>query len=207
MDIQPYQSESLNILYNSLFCDIPEGYQSTAASNTEYPWDILLSDKSSEVLLLAVATDDTLESRVKLLACRKLAAMGHHIAQKELLGVVIEVGLEKGLDVIAAFKDGTARYINQSGKMIIWEAATAESATLINHLFNESTTVVSKIGPWNDKRLPAPAAGYVRLNFLVSDGLYFGQGPFDVLAADAMGGPVIEAALQLMLFLTDKVPA
>lgn len=207
MGIKPYHNESLNVLYNSLFCDMPECYRSMATSAAEYPWDILLSDKSSEELLLAVATDDTLESRSKLLACRKLDVMGHRIAQKELLGVVIEVGLGRGLDVIAAFKDGTARYINQSGKMIVWEAATAESAALIDHLFNESTTVVSKIGPWNDKRLPAPANGSVRLNFLVADGLYFGQGPFDVLAADAMGGPVIQGALQLMLFLTDKVPA
>ena len=37
-----------------------------------------------------------------------------------VLGVIVEVGLDEGLDVLASYQDGTARYINYTGKMILW---------------------------------------------------------------------------------------
>ncbi len=38
----------------------------------------------------------------------------------------------------------------------------------------------------------------VRLNMLTPSGLHFGEGPFQVLAGDPMGGPIVAAALALM---------
>ena len=124
--------------------------------------------------------------------------------EKEILSVIIEVGLPEGLDVVAAFKDGSARYINYSGKLIIWETRTNESDELISQLFSDSMDVVNKIGPWTEARRPAPTAGNIRLSFIVSDGLYFGEGPFEVLQNDPMGGPVIADAIKLMSFLIDQ---
>ena len=59
--------------------------------------------------------------------------------------------------------------------------------------------VVNKIGPWDKQRLPPPKAGNVRMTFLVSDGLYFGEGPFAVLQQDSLAGPVLSKATQLLL--------
>ena len=117
------------------------------------------------------------------------------------MGVVVEAGLPDGLDVVAAYEDGTARYINFSEKIIIWDTPTEESEALITELFNAGVAVVNNIGPWEGPRRPAPASGTIRLNFLVSDGLYFGEGPFEVLQTDPMGGPVIAAAVKLMSYL------
>jgi hypothetical protein len=120
------------------------------------------------------------------------------------MGVVIEVGMENGLDTLAAYVDGTARYINQAEKMIVWEAPSDLSQKLIDDLFTASANVVKQIGPWEKKRLAQPANGNIRLNFLVADGLYFGQGPLDVLSKDPIGAPVIQAATQLLIFLTEQ---
>ena len=61
-----------------------------------------------------------------------------------------------------------------------------------------SQNVVDRIGPWDQDRLAPPGENQVRMTFLVSDGLYFGQGPFDVLENDTIGGPVIAKATSLL---------
>ncbi|UOQ72993.1 hypothetical protein [Hymenobacter cellulosilyticus] len=44
----------------------------------------------------------------------------------------------------------------------------------------------------------------MRLNLLTPSGLHFGQAPFDTLWQDALGGPVLVAAQQLMQALIVK---
>jgi hypothetical protein len=199
--INPYKNEGLNKIYNLLFCDNIDLYSSESKS-LSYPWDVLFSKKPDIEKLKAITIDETLDSRQKILAFHLLLSLHKATDEKELLGVIIEVGLQEGLDVLAAFKDGTARYINHSEKMLIWETRTDQSDQLISKLFADSRNVVNRIGPWDKERKPFPANGMIRLTFLVSDGLYFGEGPFEVLEKDAMGGPVINSATQLMIYLT-----
>ena len=47
-------------------------------------------------------------------------------------------------------------------------------------------------------RLPPPGRDRVRLSFLVSDGLYFGDGEMAVMSREALGGPVIARAGELL---------
>ena len=202
--ISPYQTEGLNKVYNLLFCDDLSLYKLDNKPSI-YPWDVLLAHPPDLPALKAVAVDDGLEARQRLLACRLLEANGEYATNKQLLGVVIEVGLEHGLDVLAAFKDGRARYINQSEKLLVWETKTDRSSQLIAQLFEASLAVVNQIGKWEGERRPYPKVGMIRLSFLVSDGLYFGEGPFEVLQNDAMGKAVINAGIQLMTFLTQQV--
>lgn len=198
--IKPYHNESLNTIYNQLFCDMPELYKIDGPLQS--PWDILESHDSTVGQLLDLIEEKETESRIKLLAYNKLQNKAYPIRKKELLAVILEVPVENGLDVLAAFEDGTARYINHSEKLIVWDTRTEETNTLINNLFTESLKVVNQIGPWKDPRVAPPKGENIRLNFLVSDGLYFGQGPFNVLAKDPMGGPVIHWATKLMQCLT-----
>lgn len=202
--ISPYRNESLDKIYNLLFCDQPELFLPLNGQANAYPWNVLFAVSPDEKSLQELAADADAESRTRLLACTMLMNMGVKPEQKQLLGVVIEVGMKDGLDVLAAYDDGTARYINHAGSMVVWEAPTSASNVLLDRLFAESEVVVGKIGPWDKPRLSEPGNGDIRLNFLVSDGLYFGQGPFDVLSNDPMGGPVIDAATKLMMFLTDQ---
>jgi hypothetical protein len=58
--------------------------------------------------------------------------------------------------------------------------------------------VVERSGPWNQARRSPPGAGSFRLNFLVSDGLYFGEGPLEVMLRDPRAVPVLEAGTALL---------
>ena len=42
-------------------------------------------------------------------------------------GVILDVPMDDGLDTLAAYADGTARYINHSGRTIIWEVSGASN--------------------------------------------------------------------------------
>jgi len=117
---------------------------------------------------------------------------------KELLGVVVEVGMPKGLDLLAAYPDHCARYYNFSNAAVIWERPNDLLNDAIDRVFKVSLPVVRAIGPWKEARPPAPSNGEVRVNFLTPSGLHFGQGPLADLSRDRMAGPVIAAAFQLM---------
>ena len=204
----PYKDHSTNYIYQLLFCDNEELFRLKIDTPYIYPYDVLLSANSSVKELQAIIDDDTSDTRIKILAYNKQRQLGHKPETQELLAVIVEVGMDNGLDVLASFQNGTARYINHSGKLIIWETTDdAQANQITDSLFEAGEVVISRIGPWDKPRRPQPAVGNVRLSFLVSDGLYFGEGPIDLLFKDAMAGPTLNAATQLMMYLTEKVIA
>ena len=142
-----------------------------------------------------------LESRHYLQAWHFLRELGESPSDgeaKQLYGVVVEVPLDEGLDIVAAYTDHTARYFNYSGAAIVWERPNESLDKAIDSLLEAGRVVVGQIGPWEGERPPAPPKGQVRISMLVPSGLHFGQGPFDALSGDPLGGPVIYAAMQLM---------
>ncbi|MEO5685624.1 MAG: hypothetical protein ABIQ88_23455 [Chitinophagaceae bacterium] len=190
-----------------MFCDDIELYKTDGIQATTYPWNILLSGAPDAVGLQQIIDDNTLETRAKILAYRQLFSIGYSIEKKELLAVIVEVGLDAGLDVVASFKDGTARYINQTGKMIIWETAEETAAALTEELFTNCLPIIKQTGAWDKPRRPYPANGIARITFLVSDGLYFGEAPINVLFNDSLAKPALLSATALMQFLTERVLA
>lgn len=203
--IAPYSEESANFIYNLLFCDDLALFQQNTGGAIDYPFDILYSDKSTVADLQRIVDDKGSDPRIKMLAYNRQLELGHTPGRKELLGVIVEVGLDDGLDVLAAFVNGTARYINYTGKIIIWETPDDPQANaIIRQLFEHSIAIVQRIGPWDQARRPQPGKGMLRISFLVSDGLYFGEGPMNVLFNDAMAGPALASATKLMQFVTQK---
>lgn len=201
---RPYQNDGLNHLYALLFCDDESVFRPNSGDPLAYPWSVLFAPVPDTDALLELAADTTQETRVRALAATKLRTLNGPAPQPELYGVIIELGLEQGLDALAAFNDGTARYINQAESAIIFDAANADSNALIQNLWQASIQVVNRIGPWDKARLEPPATGTVRLSFLVSGQLYFGQGPIDVFFNDPMAAPVLQAGTQLMLYLIEN---
>jgi len=192
------------VLYPFLFCDDLELYRQSNSSPETYPWDVLFSSTFDLAGLETIVQDPEMESRVKILAFNKMIANGHQPAQKELLGIIVEVGLMEGLDVLASYSDGRARYINYSGKTIIWEAVTPESALLTGQLFRDGNTIMEVTGPWDEPRRPQPAQGMARITLLVSDGLYFGEGPMNAFFKDPLAAPALTSAAELMKFLIEQ---
>lgn len=145
-----------------------------------------------------------LESRAYLWAHHSLRALGVHAAPekaKDVLGMVVEVGMQRGLDLIAAYDDHNARYYNFSGAGVVWERPNSKLDAPIDDLLKVGRSVVRAIGPWKGIRPPAPPIGHTRLNILTPSGLYFGQGPIESLSKDPLGGPALVAASRLMQVL------
>ena len=127
----PYQNPALNELYALFFCDDLSLYQTKHQNPNVEPWKTLFSDTSTEAELLQIAEDQAAESRVRLLAAHCLKSRALQAPKLALHGVIIEVSMDEGLDVLASFADGTARYLNFSERAIVWESPTAESNQLI----------------------------------------------------------------------------
>jgi len=199
----PYKEDSTNNIYELLFCDY-ELYKNGAHNKETYPWNILFADVYDSKEVNSIIENNNTESRIKVLAYKAKAVNDEIIQSKDLLAVIVEVGLEEGLDVLASFRDGTARYINYSGKILVWENEDEISLELTKQLFDNSNRIVQQIGPWDEPRKPHPEKGIVRISFLVSDKLYFGEGPMSVLFNDQLAGPSLLAATHLMKYITEK---
>lgn len=201
---QHHAAGTVNIMYELLFADNTALYQMNQSQEGSYPWNILFAEKTNAEELQKIIDDGQLETRIKMLAYNQLRTAGIAIDKKELLAVIVEVGLEQGNDVLASFKDGRARYINQSGRIIIWEAPDNISDKLIKKLFEQSMEIVTKIGLWDKQRLPPPKQGNARISFILSDGLYFGEAPMNILFNDALAAPALQTATELMQYLISK---
>jgi hypothetical protein len=147
-----------------------------------------------------------LETRVCLQAWHTLRELGENPPQgkeKEVLGVVVEVGMPKGLDLVAAYRDHRARYFNYSGAGVLWERRDDSLDQLIDELLQAGAKVAQAIGPWKQARPPEPKNGVARINLLTPSGIHLGQGPVEALNQDAMGGPILSAAFGLMKRLVE----
>jgi hypothetical protein len=200
-----------------LFGDLPIELWPGERSNVEdvEPWRSFVAARTclkegnaaeAEAKLRGVLAMPDLESRHYLQAWQFLREQGVQPSgdeAKHLYGVVVEVGLEQGLDIVAAYGDHTARYYNYGGGAVIWEHPDTSLDEAIDALLAAGKSVVDRIGPWEGVHPAAPTTGMVRVNMLVPGGLHFGQGPFETLYQDPMGGPVIAAANRLMERLID----
>jgi hypothetical protein len=206
----PYNQPEINAMYNLLFCDDLSQFRPTVLEASADWQAALFSPAPEAATIRGIAENSEQESRVRVLAYNWLREHKHPVPPRQLLGVIVEVPLDGGLDVIAAGSDGRVRYINQTGKLAILEGGPPEVAEKARALVASAVPVVSRIGPWEKKRLPPPKKGNVRMTFLVSDGLYFGEGPFTLMQRDPMAAPLLKNAgelLQLVVKLATSKPA
>lgn len=200
----PYTSPAPNAIYVQLFADDLVGFINGHDVPAGYPWTTIYDDTANHEALLAIGRDQSLDARLRLLAYKRLRTSGYAITDKVLLGVVVEVGMEHGLDALGVYPDGVARYINYTERMVIWDAPDQTSKEIATQLMNDSLNIVRQIGPWEGPRKAPPPTGHVRISFLMSDGLYFGEGPIQVLFNDPMGGPALQSATAMMQYITEK---
>ena len=200
---------------DTLFGDMPISAWNGANSRNE-PWisfqrvenDLQLGKTQMAIEELErITRTPGLESRHYVQAwhfLRQLGVKPPDTKAKEVYGVVVEVSMEQGLDIVAAYADHSARYYNYSGAAVIWENPDGSLIKETENLLNAGKNIVRQIGPWEDSRPGAPPEGQARVSILTPSGLHFGQAPFQALANDRMGGPVIKAAIGLMQALIAK---
>ena len=195
----------MTLLYEMLFCDRPELFAPTAGQ-APAPWQaVLFAPAPRPIAVRALADDSAQEPRVRALAFDWLRRHGHEVPTRRLLGVVLEVPLEVplevttdgGLDVLAVYLDGSVRYLNHAAAPTLIEGPLAPLQPHVQRVLSAAQAIVDVIGASDQPRRPAPREN-LRLNFIVSDGLYFGEGPMPVLQRDPMAGPLIDAGAALL---------
>jgi hypothetical protein len=152
--------------------------------------------RATEVLL-EVARNPKMETRILLWSWTTLRCLGVHPKSYEaddIKGVVIQVPMESGADVLAAYADGTARYVNHSGKAIVWEITDATIADIVRKLLESCKDLRGVV--------VAASASYfvkdaVRVTLLTFNGNRFLEAPMQFLASSPIN-QVLGVGAELM---------
>ncbi len=198
---RPYRQDSTNHIYNLLFCDDPGLFNKY--SEPVGALATVLSETVDREVLERIGNDLDAESRIRVLAFNRLRAMNVSVPRKKLLGAIIEVPQPGGLDTLAVFEDARVRYINHAEKIVVIDDHPSLLVEKAEEVLRASQFVVNQSGPWDKQRRPPPTGALARMTFLVSDGLYFGEGPFNVLLGDRFAAPVMKAAGELLHVLVE----
>lgn len=187
---KPYKQDELNLVYQLLFCDDPDLVKATPVQAS------LFGAAPDARVVQTIGEDPAEESRVRLLAWHWLRSAGQPVASRELLGIVVEVPLEEGLDALAAYADGSVRYINHTGRVAVFEGAPAEVAEQGKRLVHTAIPLAVK-GAVKGRAAP-PVLGNLRLTLLAADGPHVREGTFSEIARDQLSGPVLQQAQRLL---------
>jgi len=197
-----------------LFGDLPLSFWGAVQSN-ELPWTLFQKvreldeegeDSSAIETLREIIALPGLESRQYLQAfhfLRNLYSVTEN--DKKLYGVVVEVTMEEGTDLLAVYADHSARYLNYTGSSIVWETRNSAIDQKIDTILSLGKDIVKQIGPWTGERPGVPRTGFARLNFLTPAGLHFGEAQQSALFQDPMAGKIMYAMLDMMDTLTSMV--
>jgi hypothetical protein len=114
-----FASQPMDVLIQRLKLDGSPGLFQTFADAVE----LARADKKGEAKsrLHSILDTPNLETRIQLWAWSALRELGEQPdakSAKEVLGVVIEVPMRGAYDTLAGYQDGSARYLNFSGKAI-----------------------------------------------------------------------------------------
>ena len=203
-------------LRDTLFGDMPMSEWPSDSGLDMEPWISFVQvrghldkgERDSAITVLKKITDmQGLESRHYLQAWHFLRQLGMTPPAEKakiVYGVVVEVAVKGGADLVAAYTDHTARYLHNTGGGVIWEHPDTSLDAEIDTLLKAGQTVANVIGPWEQERPPAPQGDNVRLNMLTPSGLHFGYGSFKSLYGEPMGRSMIDPATQLMQGLMAK---
>jgi hypothetical protein len=201
---------------DTLFGDFPLAHWAGIDADG-MPWDLFKQAKrcldngeSAEALqaLQTILSTPSLESRHYLQAWQALSQEGTVPAfPVEIFGMVVEVAMEEGLDLLAIYADHSARYYNYSGGGIVWDQPDEEISGKIDVILQQGQQIIQHIGPWQGERPAAPVAGKARISMLTSHGLYFGEAPQTVLFNDKLAGPTMYAMLDMMETLIRRTGA
>lgn len=202
----------------TLFGDLPLDQWPSGDETTGEPWDAFvrarghLADGDQDLAIREWSSIETragfggVESRHLLQAWTFLRSVGIQPDASiagQVLGVVAEVAVDGQHDVLAAYADGSARYLNHAGSSTIVDDGPAELAPLVAAVIAAGQALGDQIGPWTESALPDLPEGHTRFTMLTRGGPRFGQGPAEVIQSDALAVPLFTAATGLLVAIVD----
>jgi hypothetical protein len=120
-----------------------------------------------------------------------------------VLGAIVEVPVEGGRDVLAAYRDGSARYLNHAGNVSVFENGPDTVTAGVVAMIDAAQPLADVVGLWDKLQLPELPAGDSRLLLLTPGGFRFGQGPGDQLMKQPLADALFTAATQLLVVIAD----
>jgi hypothetical protein len=172
----------------TLFGDLPLDQWPAAGTPAHgAPWDSFVAARAQLAaghredavrLWLDIAARTDIEARHVLQAWTFLRQAGitprlEHA--KDVLGVVVSVPVQHGHDVLAAYRDGSARYVNFSGAAVVVDHTPIAVDAALRELLEQGRVLVTRIGPWTEPQVLPLAEGNARLMVLTPSGPHFGQ--------------------------------
>ena len=185
LNIDPSREDDFSFVVASLQAgEMEEAEEWLANEIRRYPWVLMAAahvklkmDEPTEAgRLLRAVTLISNEARLRLWAWHNLRQLGKYPSPdlaRQVLGVIIEVPVDERMDILAAYADGSARYINHQGGMIVWDSTDETITPLVLTVIREAQPA----GAVQEDRLDDPIPPEeVRLSMLTPGGLYVWQG-------------------------------
>jgi len=150
---------------------------------------LLAGGKKEEAIscLRAILSLDNLETRIQLWVWSALRELGEQPEVSfawEILGVVIEVPMKGAYDTLAAYQDGSARYLNFSGSSIFWDRPDEVIKGLCGALLRSVVPAGSRAKPRLSISLPKSG---LHATLLTRSGIYvISDPPESVIKTAAM---------------------
>jgi len=120
-------------------------------------------------------------------------------------GVVLEVRINAGTDVLAAYEDNSARYLNYSGKVIVWESNDED----ITNMCQKVLLLASRVKQFSARDyVDSSQSALLRVTLLTFDGQYRIEGdPDSPMAANEGLGQIFKCGAVLMSALIARSKA
>lgn len=149
-----------------------------------------------------------IESRLRIWAWNKLRQWSvepePEIAD-QVYGVVLEVGVPDGVELVAAYEDGSSRYINKSGTMIVWDLPDDKNTVLAQKITATAQTLINHL-PLVEAPNLSTAGGQVQMSALTAGGLRALTLPMSELRRTAAPlAPLFNASTELLVSLIKTV--
>lgn len=185
LNFDPNREDDFSFVVGSLQAgQLAEAEEWLANEISRYPWVLMaaahvklrMEEAAEAGRLLRAVTLISAEARMRLWAWHNLRALGKYPSPdlaRQVLGAIIEVPFEERMDVLAAYADGTARYLNHQGGTIIWDRVDETITPLVMTVIRETMPV----GAPQEDRLEEPVPpNQVRLSVLTPGGIHVWQG-------------------------------
>ncbi|MBI4346207.1 MAG: hypothetical protein HY553_05090 [Elusimicrobia bacterium] len=175
-----FADQDLDMLLDGL----PPEDRGVTCGSLRNPWPLLYMARAlradgrarqAAALLRQIGEEREVETRVRLWcwrALRELKVAPEAGRAGEVLGVVLELPLAFGVDTLAAYVDGTARYVNQGGAVLRFRGEDPKITALLRRLLREAQAVSGGL-PLGPRR--APPKNRIRCSLLTREGIRSGE--------------------------------
>jgi hypothetical protein len=140
-----------------------------------------------------------LETRIVLWTWSALRELGERPDPKfafQVIGTVIEVPSGGGYDTLAGYMDGSARYLNFSGRAIFWDARDETVRALCQAFIDSTIPLSARAKPRTSLALPKRGA---QVTLLTRSGIFVISNP-----PDSVVGPATALMLELIKRASEK---